>query len=340
MGKSSDVPAPDPRLIDAQIESLGRQNSLIDQIIRNSEEMQPIQREQMEFGLAAQRRAFEQSQADREWMLGRRGQLSGLQDQLVRDARTFNTEARREQLAGEALGDVNQAFGSARDQGMRSMTRMGINPNDGRMAAFNQQTNNQQALAMATAANKVRQAARQEGYALTDRATNALAGYPAMGMQATGQAAGFGTAGLGLANQGLAGMNSGYGLGMQGANAMGNSAANMYGTQANAYNNSQQNDPFASIVGAGLGMFMRSDYMRDFMRSDRRLKTNIVQVGVHEDTGLTLYEFSYTDAPQRRFVGVMADEVLRYDPGAIVYDAEGYAAVDYGRLGIQLQEVK
>lgn len=330
MGKSSDVPAPDPRLVEAQISSIERQNTLIDQIVRNSDEMLPLQREQMQFGLAAQQQAFEDARSDRDWMLNRRGALSGLQDRLVQDAATFNTEDRREQLAGEALGDVNQAFGSARDQGMRSMTRMGINPNDGRMAAFNQQHGSNQALATATAANKVRQAARMEGYQLTDRATNALAGYPAMGMQATGQAAGFGAAGLGLANQGLAGMNSGYGAGLQGAGQVGQNATSAYGAQANAYNNSQQDDPFASIVGAGLGALIRSD---------RRLKTNIVQVGVHEDTGLTLYEFSYTDAPQRRFVGVMADEVLRYDPGAIVYDAEGYAAVDYARLGIDFKEV-
>lgn len=251
MGKQSDMPAPDPRLIDAQIDSLGRQGKLIDTIVANSDSMLPLQREQMQFGLDAARTAFGQAQDDREWMLGRRGKLAGLQDRLVQDAATFNTEDRRAQLAAEAMGDASQAFGNAREQGIRAMSRMGVNPNDGRMAAFNQQHAAQQALAMSTAANKVRQAARMEGMAMTDRATNALAGYPAMGMQATQAGAGYGAAGLGIANQGLAGMNSGYGMGLQGASAMGNSAANMWGTQANAHN--QANAASGQEAGAAIG---------------------------------------------------------------------------------------
>lgn len=157
-------------------------------------------------------------------------------------------------MAGEAIGDVNQAFDSARGQGLRMMTRMGVNPNDGRMAAMNTQLQGQQALAQATAANKVRQAARMEGFAMTDRANNALAGYPAMGMQATGAGAGFGAQGLNLANAGLAGMNSGFGAAGQMAGQMGQNATNMWGQQANAYNQSQANDPFNTILGAAAGV--------------------------------------------------------------------------------------
>lgn len=239
MGKESDTPPPDPRLIEAQIRSLDTQGRAIDRILAQSEEMLPLQREQLQFGLDSARLAQQQANEDRAWMLTRRGALGGMQDRMVQDAQTFNTEDRREQLAGQAMGDATQAFSNARSQGMRTMARMGINPNDGRMSAFNQQQSAAQALAMSTAANKVREAARSEGFQLTDRAHNALAGYPAMGMQATGAAAGYGASGLALANQGLAGMTSGYGAAVQGASAMGNSAANMYGTQANAYNQAQ-----------------------------------------------------------------------------------------------------
>lgn len=241
MGKEADTPAPDPRLVEAQIRSLDVQERAINRIMDQSDEMLPLQKEQLQFGLDAARQAQQESNADREWMLTRRGALSGLQDRMVEDANAFNTEDRREQLAGQALGDVNQAFSNTRAQGMRSMARMGINPNDGRMSAFNSQQDATQALAMSTAANKVREAARAEGFQLTDRANNALAGYPAMGMQATGAAAGYGSAGLGLANQGLAGMNSGFGAAAGGAGAMGGNATGAYGTQANAYNQSKAN---------------------------------------------------------------------------------------------------
>jgi len=148
---------------------------------------------------------------------------------------------------------VNQAFDNTRGQGLRAMTRMGVNPNDGRMSAFNAQTGAAQALAMSTAANKTREAARQEGYNMKSNAANLLAGYPAQAMAATGQAAGFGMQGLNVANSGLAGMNSGYGMALQGAGGMTNSATSAYGTQANAYNQAAaaENQGIGSIIGAG-----------------------------------------------------------------------------------------
>lgn len=266
-GKGGDMPAPDPELIAAQIKSMGIQDSAIQQIMNNANAMMPLQKEQMQFGLDTARTAYDQSQQDRTWMLDRRGSLSGLQDQLVDDARSFNTEARRNQLAAEANADVGQAFGLQRQQTNRNMSRMGVNPNSGKFAAMTGQMDMAEASAKASAANKTRQAARMEGMAMTDRATNALAGYPAMSMQATSAGAGYGAAGTGIANQGLAGMNSGFGAASTAAGQMGQNATNMWGQQANAYNQSQQSgDSFGSILGgigglamgmgpAGFGMF-------------------------------------------------------------------------------------
>lgn len=257
-----DTPAPDPRLVDAQIESLDMQRQVMNMIMDQSKEFAPLQKEQMQFGLDSARKAYEQSQQDRDWMLGRRGQLSGLQDQLTRDAQSFNTEDRRSELAGEAMGDVNQAFANARGQADRDMARMGVNPNDGRQAAVSGQLAAQQALGLATAGNKARSQARQEGYALTDRATNALAGYPAMGMQATGAGAGYGGMGLQLANAGLAGMNSGLLAAGGMAGNMGQNATNQWSAQQNAYMQAQNADSAAfgglgsAIGGIGTALIM------------------------------------------------------------------------------------
>jgi len=77
-----------------------------------------------------------------------------------------------------------------------------------------------------------------------------------------------------------------------------------------------------------------------FGSSDRRIKENIELVGQDERTGLNLYEFSYIDDPeQRRFVGVMADEVVERFPDAVGHDAEGFMTVNYARLGIEMKEV-
>jgi hypothetical protein len=241
-GGGGGTPPPDPRLVDAQIRNLGIQDDAIQRVLANAERMQPLQEEAMRFGLDSSRTAYDQSQQDREWVVGRRGLLSRQQDRLVSEADSFNTEDRRNQLAGEAIGDVNQAFSAAQGAQSRGLTRMGVNPNDGRYASMGNQMAMGQALAQSNAANKVRQAARMEGMAMTDRATNALAGYPAMGMQMSGMGAGFGASGLGLMNQGLAGMNSGFTQAGGMAGQAGQGAGNMWGSQASAYNAGQAQD--------------------------------------------------------------------------------------------------
>lgn len=334
--KTSDAPAPDPRLVEAQLKSMGIQDSAIQRIMANADRLMPLQEEQMQFGLETARTAYDQSQDDREWMLGRRGQLTNLQNRLTADAKEFNTDDRREQLAGEAIGDVRQAFDQGRQMQMRGLQRMGVNPNDGKFAAMSNQMAMGEALAQSTAANKVRQAARMEGYALTDRATNALSGFPAMSMQATQAGAGFGGMGLDTANKGLAGMNSGFGAGATAAGQMGSNATNMWSAQGNYKNQQDQiagsNDPFGTVLGAAAGGWASGG----FKFSDRRLKENITLVGRDERTGLNLYEFSYINGSGRLFRGVMADEVEVNFPHAVFEMPNGFKAVNYAALGIEM----
>lgn len=266
--KNSSAPAPDPRLVEAQVNSMGVQDEMMRRVIQNSDEMLPLQREQLQFGLDTARQAYADSRDDRTWMLGRRGELSQLQDRLVSDARSFDTGERTAQLRNEAFSDVNAAFSNARDQGMRTMGRMGVNPNSGRTLALNNDASLAQAMALSSASQKVGQAARAEGFALTDRAVNALAGYPAMGMQATGAGAGYGTAGIGLTTAGLAGMNGGYGMAGSMAGQIGQNATSMYGAQA-SYKNGQdqiaaQNNPLGMIAGAAAGAGTRALFGKFF----------------------------------------------------------------------------
>lgn len=333
--KGSSYPPPDPRLVEAQIGGIEKQNQMIDFLIKQSDMFAPLQEEQMREAIRAQQLGMEQSQQDRQWMLGRRGQLTGLQDSLVDTANTFDTEDRREQLAGEAMGDVNQAFSNAREQGLRSMTRAGINPNDGRFSAANAQIASQQALALATAANKTREAARQEGLNLKFNAANMLGGYPAMGMQATGQGAALGLQGLNAANSGVAGMQSGYQAAMGGATNMTNSATNAWSAQADAHLKSQQQDDTLGGLGS---LFGGAAKLITAWPSDRRLKTDIHRVGYNSKIGAALYSFRYRHAPARVFIGVMADEVRGRFPKAVT-KVNGFDVVNYGMLGIDMIEL-
>lgn len=256
--KGSDAPPPDPRLVGAQLKSMGIQDSAIQEIMANTRELMPIQKEQMQFGLDTSRTAWDQSQADRGYSLERRGELTALQDRMIGDANSFNTEAKGEQYAAQATADVGMQAEMARQAQTRGLQRMGVNPGSGKMLAVQSQMGLSEAAAKAGAANKVREAARLEGYGLTDRASNALSGYPAMGMATTGSGAGFGANGLNIANQGLAGMNSGWGAAANTAGAMGSNATGMYGAQANYKNQQDQiaasSDPFNTVLGAAAGV--------------------------------------------------------------------------------------
>lgn len=64
--------------------------------------------------------------------------------------------------------------------------------------------------------------------------------------------------------------------------------------------------------------------------SDRRLKTDIERIGERED-GLGVYVYRYLWSPVR-FIGVMAQEVLKVKPEAVIHTPSGFLAVNYGAL--------
>jgi hypothetical protein len=108
--KSSSAPPPDPRLMEAQLRSMGIQDDVITQIMANANEMLPLQKAQTQFALDTAKQAVTDSQADRSWMLTRRNLLSGVQDQLVSDATGFNAKQRSDQFAAEAGADAQAAI--------------------------------------------------------------------------------------------------------------------------------------------------------------------------------------------------------------------------------------
>ncbi|MEM6371351.1 MAG: tail fiber domain-containing protein [Pseudomonadota bacterium] len=71
--------------------------------------------------------------------------------------------------------------------------------------------------------------------------------------------------------------------------------------------------------------------------SDVQLKTDITRVGttVH---GLPLYQFRYIGGDQM-FEGVMAQDVAKVMPEAVVPFAYGFSSVNYERLGITMRAV-
>lgn len=246
------TPAPDPRLVDAQIRSMGVQDDMLERIISSSESMLPLQREQTQFALDTGRQAVADAKEDRAWMLTRRAMLSGVQDRLVDDANKFDAKTRADEFASEAAADANAAISNARAQSGRAMARMGIVPGSGRAVGADSRSVLGEAALLAGSKNTARKSARAEGYALTDRATNALAGYPAMSSAASNQGATLAAGGVTAVNAGAAGMNAGFGTAATVAGQMGSNATGMWGAQANSFNAGQANkgEMIGSILGA------------------------------------------------------------------------------------------
>lgn len=69
--------------------------------------------------------------------------------------------------------------------------------------------------------------------------------------------------------------------------------------------------------------------------SDARLKTDISRIG-DTPSGLPLYTFRYR-GDRRIWRGVMAQDVLRHTPDAVVRSSDGYLYVRYARLGLRMK---
>ncbi len=245
---------------------------------------------------------------------------------LVKQAQEFDTEAYRAQLAAKATADAAKAFQGAQGVSMREATRRGVNPASGAFGAASNANAMGLAAMQAGAANQARQQAEQLGWARKMDVTGL-----GRGLAGASSAAYAGATGAGQAAGGT--MMSAGNQYMQGLQGAGSTMGTIVNSQTSAYNAGlSQQDPFAQIVGMGVG-----GYMSKF--SDRRLKKNIELVGRDERTGLNLYEFEYINGDGARYLGVMADEVELVMPQAVSVMDNGYKAVNYTMLGIEMQEV-
>lgn len=244
-----------------------------------------------------------------------------------------DAEARR------ALADVGANLDAQRASTTRSMQRMGINPNSGRMAAMQAQMDVMAAAAKAGAANNARRSAEDRAYARLGDVYNTYVGMASSaptfyqtGTQAGNSAVNNQMApGAGL----MGGMSGAANTTLQGRDMALRGQMGILNAQANYANSLANQDSGLGGFGAVLGGVAEIARL-----SDRRVKENIEVVGRDERTGLTIYEFSYIDDPDmRRYQGVMADEVIAVDPYAVSYDDHGIARVNYARLGIEFKEV-
>ena len=266
-------------------------------------------------------------------------QYRPLESQMVQRVKDYNSDAHREQLAQQAAADAGLAFQNTQAANERAMASMGVNPNSGRFAGQQRASELGLAAQRANAMTGTRQQATALGDAMLSNAVGIGRGLVGAGQGAYTMALNAGNSAGGnsmAAGNNLYGqMGQAYGTAQQGQQMQMQGLGNILSTQGSIYAN--QSDPWAMALGAvgGIGAGWASSGFK--WGSDRRLKQDIVEVGTYP-SGLPAYEFAYRANPKRRFIGVMADDVEKFMPGA-VQEVDGYKTVDYAMLGITMREV-
>lgn len=262
-----------------------------------------------------------------------------VEDALNADAMKAGSEQLQREAADRAVADVRQGTTASQNQLIRQGLRYGWTP--AKIAASGLGTAANQGLAEASAANMAREKEKAMGFAKKMDVAGLYRGLPGASQGAYGVAVGAGNAAVGNqmapGNALMGAMGQSNATTMQGRQMAMQGLTSIMNTQGNAYAAGMNQDSGMGGLGSLLGG--AASMAKVFGWSDRRLKKNIVLVGQDEATGMNLYEFNYIKDPDTRYRGVMADEVLLVNPGAVIEDEDGYLAVDYTMLGIEFKEV-
>lgn len=236
-GKGGSAPDPNPGYIRSAesaekvgMEQVALGRETLDFYKRQYDEIAPLLSEITALDMDMQR---ENKRRADEYAEYERNTFRPLEQQLVSEAKNYNTEAKREELARTASADVTQAFGVARGQQNRQLAAAGLRPDSNRFAALNNNLIIQEALGKAGAQNKARTDAEGLGYARMQDAASLGRGLASNASTAYGVSINAGNAAGANAQAGTNMMGQGYGA----ASGMYSAGANAYGTAGNIYGN-------------------------------------------------------------------------------------------------------
>lgn len=185
-----------------------------------------------------------------------------LEDQLVADANSYNSEGRRELEAGRAQAAVAENFETSRRAAAQELESYGIDPSSTRYAALDAGSRIAQAAAAAAAGNTARGDVEDRGRSLRSEALQIGQAYPgniattsSTSLQSGNQAA---NAGLATTASGANTMGTSTQYGQLGQQALGTAGAlkgQEYDAAMAAYNAKQQSSSgLGGLLGAGLGL--------------------------------------------------------------------------------------
>ena len=190
-----------------------------------------------------------------------------MEDRLIQDARTYDTQERRDMEAGAAQANVAQQFGAARDQAASQLESFGVNPSATRYAALDLGARTAEAAAKAAAGTGALRGVEDTARKLTAGAVDVGRGYPGTIIASAEQGVNAGSAAQGGANQAFGTGAQAMGTGPQwlgGSNEAlanwGNTLNNQYNNQLDMYKANQASSSgfgsmFGTLLGAGMKMY-------------------------------------------------------------------------------------
>lgn len=243
-----------------------------------------------------------------------------LEEGIVADAQTYDTTARRESAASEAVADVGMQAEAARQAHTRQQQRMGVNPSSGKALALQSQMGMAEALGKAGAANQARDKIELQGYARKMDAANLGRGLASSQATSAGVALNAGNSAVGnagtpltQAQQAAATMGQGFSTAIQGNN----SAGQLYGQAAQL---SSQDSGLMGALGGVAGQFAGSQAGSSMIAaalSDETKKEAIKPVGDEQalaavkDTPVSSWKYKDGQGDGGQHVGPMAQHVQK-----------------------------
>lgn len=263
MGRTPNPPQPDPALGQAAL----RQARIAEEALALSREQFAMQRQRdaENYGLAREQYSLQKDILGRQmdWIEQDRQRMTDtyrpLEDQVIRDARQWDSADNMNRRAAQAQADVQQAIRQQNRATSSMMTNMGVNPNSGRFAGTLRSQAFQNAALQAGVQNQTRGQLLNEAQTLRSGAVGM--GQPLLGAsyganQSAGDMAGQLMSGNLAANEAA---NAGWGMGMQGMDVGSQANMNAFNAQNSMYQNQidqwktkMQNR--SAMIGAGVGL--------------------------------------------------------------------------------------
>lgn len=282
-GDTPSAPAPDPNIGIAAQQNAEVAKEALDFNKQVYEEGKPRQAKmdalsekviQDQLDVSAQSKA----QAESQWQRFQQ-YFVPVEDQMVKDAMTYDSPEEQERMAGQAAADVENAYAQSGEQQKRRLTSMGINPSSGTALAVSNANDLMKASDKAGGMNNARIMARDKGITLRAGTANFGRNMPNTAANAYGitlqggnSAVGNGAASNNMALQNADGMNKGFNTAINGNQSAGNLLLGQYGAQVNAWNAQQAADAASSAGFGQMAGQLGAAYLQ--YGSSKKIKTN------------------------------------------------------------------